>query len=107
MMNLELDHFLKEVPTGWHDLVKDTHKKIIAIDPEYRIRQIKEKFGNLRYYYEPSRLHMTVDIDKIIRTAEIVSSVICQDCGIVGASLVFKNGWYATLCDTHFEEWSK
>ena len=98
-MNLELDHFLNEVPTGWHDLVKNTHERIIQVDPEYQIRQIKEKFGNLRYYYEASRSHAIPEIDKIIRTAEVVSSVICQDCGTVGGKMRVIRHWYQTLCD--------
>ena len=107
MLNFNLDHFLNEVPKGWHHLVKDTHNKILEIDPEYRIRQIKEKFGTLRYYYEPASLHKFNEIDRIIRAAEAVSSVVCQKCGDLGATLRNKNGWYATLCESHWNEWSK
>ena len=107
MMNLDLDHFLEEVPKGWYDLVVDTHKRIIAIDPDYRIRQIKQKFGNLRYYYEASRSTAVIEIDRIIRTAEIVSSVICQDCGNVSGKMRTIKSWYQTLCDTCNDKRSK
>ena len=91
MMNLELDHFLNEVPSGWHHLVKSAHNRILEVDPEYRIRQIKEKFGTLRYYYEPSRSTATIEIDRIIKVAEIVSSVVCQDCGSLDGKMTKDN----------------
>lgn len=107
MKDFALEHFLNEVPVGWHDLVRDTHKQIIKVDPEYRIRQIKEKFGGLRYYYEASRSHVIAEIERVVKTSEVAASIICQNCGKVGASLGVKNGWYATLCETHFEEWNR
>ena len=107
MMNFKLDHFLEEAPAGWHELIRDTHNRILKVDPEYQIFQIKEKFGGLRYYYDASRSHAIPEIDKIIKTAEVVASVVCQNCGELGASLTVNNGWYATLCEKHIAEWSK
>ena len=36
---------------GWYGIIIECHKKLKAIDPDYRILQIKEKFGSLRYYF--------------------------------------------------------
>lgn len=36
---------------GWKDIVSDCHTELLAIDPDYKILQIKEKFNGLRYYF--------------------------------------------------------
>lgn len=62
------------------------------------ISQIKEKFGTLRFYiYGGSDA-----IDKLIDTAEDLSSVTCEQCGQSGE--LRDNGWLFTLCD---ECWDK
>lgn len=35
---------------GWVEPVIELDKKLAEINPNYRIHQIKEKFGRLRYY---------------------------------------------------------
>lgn len=35
----------------WLPVIARTHVKLLYIDPNYQILQIKEKFGGLRYYY--------------------------------------------------------
>lgn len=91
-----------EPPYGWLDLVLDTHEKL-AHNPNYRIVQIKEKFGGLRYYVNG----VTSEHDKnTIREAEKASSGICQDCGTTKNVALRNHGWVATLCntcDTHSE----
>ena len=42
------------VGKGWMPLVLECHRKLTALDPEYYIVQIKEKFGTLRYYCDSS-----------------------------------------------------
>jgi hypothetical protein len=36
---------------GWKAIVLDCHEKLLAIDPDYKILQIKQKFNGLRYYF--------------------------------------------------------
>lgn len=41
-----------EAMPHWANILRDTHKKIEAIAPGYNISQIKDKFGELRYYWD-------------------------------------------------------
>jgi hypothetical protein len=42
------------VGEGWMPIILDLNEKLTKLDPEYRIMQIKEKFGTLRYYFDRS-----------------------------------------------------
>ena len=41
------------VDEGWYLIVADCDRDLTAINPDYQILQIKEKFGGLRYYIKP------------------------------------------------------
>ena len=59
-----LETILRRIPDGWgrwisHDagwypIVVAFDQRLSAIDPEYVVHQVKEKFGTLRYYCAPS-----------------------------------------------------
>jgi hypothetical protein len=40
------------VPRGWMYVVERLHKEVVAVFPEYRVVQVKEKFGTLRFVFE-------------------------------------------------------
>lgn len=42
------------VPEGWRKLVWELSKKLTLINPELRVQQVKEKFGELRFYHSNS-----------------------------------------------------
>lgn len=70
---------------GWKEIIENTDKKLKYIDPEYKIAQIKEKFGGLRYYYDHS-FESYDDIrckimDDIVLSAEHEASRTCELCG--------------------------
>jgi len=63
--------------------------------PQVVADQVKEKFGTLRFYY-----HGGDDrIEGMVRMAESMSSVTCEECGAPG--VLRGGGWLQTLCDTH------
>lgn len=66
---------------GWWRLIANCDKEIAAIDPEYTIFQIKEKFGGLRYYYSPSSPIHTSKIDNVISKYERICSMTCEVTG--------------------------
>ena len=86
---------------GWSDLVGELHNKILNIDPNYKIQQIKEKFGVLRFYYESllieNQFH-NEEIDNIIEDYVKKSREICEICGAKGrpAKLGYR---YKTCCE--------
>ena len=62
------------------------------------VRQIKEKFGGLRFYYEGG----DDTIDGMIRMAESWAGHSCETCGAPGTT--GGRGWIQTLCPTHRAE---
>lgn len=82
-------------PDGWLDLVVETDARLLAANPNYKIAQIKEKFGGLRYYIEG----YTDETRAIIRDAEERSYDICQDCGSTEGVGSVDAGAVSTLCE--------
>ena len=92
-----------EVGQGWAPIVLKCHKELKHLDPGYRISQIKEKFGGLRYYYDSSLAfdHVTRDVmDSVVVAAEHRCSHTCEVCGASGR-VRHNGGWWKTLCDDH------
>jgi len=82
-----LGHFAPDAPKniscdeGWWILIANCHKEITAIDPDYTIFQIKEKFGGLRYYYSPSNPIHTPQINEVVSKYEKICSMTCEVTG--------------------------
>jgi hypothetical protein len=89
---------------GWNPLVETLDAELAKISPSYTVRQVKEKFGGLRFYYDPrtddpvARQRM----QELVDAAEEASFKLCQWCGQPGK--LREGSWYMTLCDTHNEE---
>ena len=93
-------------PPGWHNLALELHAGIYRIDPEYKLDQIKEKFGGLRYYVSLSEGLSDGDrafINVMIDAAEKTSYETCEECGKFG-DLRSDIGWARTLCEEHYIE---
>jgi len=88
-------------PKGWEQLVLDAHAKLVETDPEYKIMQIKEKFGGLRFYVAHKDYEAA---EEAIRPAEIASYETCDTCGtkenVSTATLGEGFYWVLTLCDS-------
>ena len=92
-----LETILRRIPDGWgrwisHDagwypIVVGVDERLSAIDPEYVVHQIKEKFGTLRYYCAPSGEPSPAVFDAfraITGEAERASAITCERCGEPG-----------------------
>ena len=133
------DNWGTEIPDGWFDLVvalfseiEELYKKE-GVAPDYKLEQIKEKFGTLRVYGhrkgrtqgipaidnvatgESLRLHskevdpLTASINDIIRKYEELSKVTCEGCGVQSEDVKLRNEppvfrWVTTLCDSCMKE---
>jgi hypothetical protein len=62
----------------------------------FRIRQVKEKFGELRFYCDSS-----VPIQDLIQQATLKSTSICEECGAAGQFMQNARLWLRTLCEKH------
>lgn len=85
------------VNPGWVQLVIDLHNEIVAIAPEYRLNQVKEKFGGLRFY---TNIRDATARD-IISKYEALSETVCDVCGAPGKKRSIERKYIATRCDDH------
>jgi len=87
-------------PYGWLDLVQETHEHLVGVAPNYRINQVKEKFGVLCYYVDANTIppqHREACHNYLKRQNDL-SRTICQNCG-AGEATIHEIGYIATLCD--------
>jgi len=73
-------------------------RTVPAVTHQVVVRQVKEKFGTLRFYYDGG----DDVIDGMVRMAESMSAVTCEACGAPGTT--GGRGWITTLCETHRAE---
>ena len=66
--------------------------------PQVVAVQVKEKFGTLRFYYDGG----DDTISGMVRMAESMSAVTCEECGAPGTTR--GRGWIYTACDAHTKE---
>jgi len=93
-----LETILRRIPDGWgrwigHDagwypIVVALDQRLSAIDPDYVLHQVKEKFGALRYYCAPSGEETGPAVldafGAMIGDAERASAVTCERCSEPG-----------------------
>jgi len=92
-----------DIDEGWYKLALQCHIELLNADPHYRILQIKQKFGTLRFYVEPSEQYLKTskteetNIHVIIAKYEAMSKVTCEATGESGVLMKSPGGWYKTL----------
>ena len=84
---------------GWYPLIVQLDEELAAIDPDYELHQVKEKYGGLRYYIsESTDPDVAERMSALIEDAEDTSVRVCEGCGADGVLCVSKGGWYRTMC---------
>lgn len=92
------------VNPGWEPIVDALHERVLALDPDVRIDQVKEKFGGLRYYYfTESDKETSEAIARLVTMAEYRAETTCEVCGglAMDGPTPGKWGWLNTLCPEH------
>lgn len=84
-----------ETGSGWKKLISDMCAEINNHYPNTEFRQIKEKFGILRVYYETK--HTSDSVYSIIEKYETLSETTCEQCGRPG-KITKNNGWISVKC---------
>lgn len=96
--NRSLMCFGFECGDGWYDIIKKLSKRIMTIAEQTgakpRAVQVKEKFGELRFYISGA----TKEILDAIEEAREESLRTCEICGKPG-ELHERNHWYKTVCN--------
>ena len=88
---------------GWRPLIEELDAKLAELDPCYTIVQIKEKFGGLRFYFEPSAGCTSEVIDEMYELEhryENESYLHCESCGSRDdvKTAPHRGYWIKTLC---------
>ena len=85
---------------GWLPMVVELDESLAKIDPDYKIDQIKEKFGGLRFYISSDANRMREMYD-LIDIAEGKSFETCEMCGAAAERINNENGWMVVRCKEH------
>ena len=92
---------------GWRDLLERACVRIEAALVEggaFRVLQIKEKFGTLRFYWSGDMSDAAkARVEEAIALATARSACTCEICGAEGR-LRNRGGWFATACAEHAKE---
>lgn len=97
-------HWGFECGDGWYDLIDNLcmqiqeHIKKNKLE-EFQVNQVKEKFGQLRFYAS----HADEYIYELIDNATIKSSTTCEKCGAPGEHRN-SSGWLYVSCDNHIRK---
>jgi hypothetical protein len=99
-----------EVGDGWYPLIEDMLKSLMAVNTEgnyvVQIRQIKEKFGGLRVYWDCTSDITEADykrLNDIVDKAEELAEQTCEVCGAEGKN-DSPTSWMSTRCALHRKE---
>jgi hypothetical protein len=77
------------------EIVAGDFRQVPESIPQVTLDQVKEKFGTLRFYYTGG----DDVIDGMVRMAESMSGVTCEECGNPGERR--GGGWIYTACNAH------
>lgn len=91
-----------DVNPGWYTLLERLDASLVEIAPNYRVQQVKSKFGSLSFSARPSDdpYDYNEAFIEAIRAAEWASIELCELCGASAKQYVIRM-WVWTLCDEH------
>lgn len=94
-----------DVSLGWYPLLERLDVTLTELAPDYRVQQVKTKFGSLSFYASPSDdpYDYNEAFNDAIRAAEWASIEVCEDCGAPAKRYVIRM-WVWTVCDEHADE---
>lgn len=100
-----IEPFTKSIDCGdgWLPLIAELHEALVEVDPQYRVYQVKEKFGKLCFYYAISNPDLFAKVKDIVKLYEDMSGSICEKTGKPGKRMV-RNGYYKTLNESFKDE---
>lgn len=88
-----------ECGDGWFSLIKELCEKLKALKlKDFRVLQVKEKYGGLRFYTGSVETKKADEVFRLIDEAGGKSYTICEACGKPGQPN--KDGWIETLCES-------
>lgn len=88
---------------GWWQLISICDKELAGIDCDYKIAQIKEKFGELRYYFDTEKPELKERMSSVVFRYGRACSITCEETGGHGY-LMKRNGMYKTLSKQYLDD---
>jgi hypothetical protein len=82
---------------GWYQLIWDIDYQLTMIDPSYTIFQIKEKHGELCFYFDSKDIRKYHMMTSIVEKYEAQSTSVCEETGLPGELMKSFSGQYKTL----------
>jgi hypothetical protein len=80
--------FWNHAPRGWWPLLGKLHLRLAGVDPEYKLAQVKEKFGALTIYPDDDRYAtrsgLRQELERVVAEFQRSSSTVCEECGAAG-----------------------
>lgn len=100
----QIPEHVNDVGYGWRALLLNLHDDLLPLVPDYKVSQVKEKFGGLRVYLDygdpferPEEGTLRVNLaENLIEKCEEKAHRICEYCGEPGEPTT--GGWIKTLC---------
>lgn len=103
---------VEQFPTGWWKafglmMCEELREDLIKYDylDKFRFEEIKEKFGQLRVYY--NGIPIESDVNNIIDKYSILSENICIKCGRPDVPMINITGWISPYCYHCFNKINK
>lgn len=104
--SLTREQGLESVGPGWSKIINSLYDRIEAENLPVKVKQVKEKFGWLRFYYDHSELEAErwETFANAVVEAENLSGVTCEFCGEPGKTRNISRYWIKTFCDACGEQ---
>lgn len=80
------------LPSGWHELARKMIQECKIVFPDFKIYELKEKFGALRCYHNGPQ-----EVDDITDRYENLTSKTCCKCGAPATK--YSTSWILPWCD--------
>lgn len=102
--------FIDCAPRGWAKLCEDLCAELkpllerVGYVNEYKLCQVKEKFGGLRWYHSGIPVAIGDEHSALIRKYEALSCKTCCVCGAPATKI--SRGWICPFCDKCAEEFN-
>ncbi|MHB1733448.1 MAG: hypothetical protein ACYCU8_08335 [Ferrimicrobium acidiphilum] len=88
---------------GWYEIVVEVDRRLAQLDPAYVVRQVKEKYGSLRYYFAPSDAaseDVVRQMKDVVAKAERQAAITCEVCGATVDVVLREGPRWQTVCST-------
>ncbi len=88
---------------GWYSIIIEIDRRLAELDPNYVVYQIKQKCGDLCFYFDPTELAsdgIREMMNEIVIEGEKRAATTCEECGFTGVGVNKGTGFRVqTLCE--------